>query len=440
MIIGSQRSLHVQEAGNMMKRTRSTIVVAMAIFVCNANEEAKAQMPQPAQVVPEPNQPITAERSRAHSLFRSLTGTLLPIDDPRLKEMETLLKAGQDRDAVKIATKDPLFYDIRIRDMARKMSARDESVRTPLNDFVATFVGVVRDSDSMSAKELLTGNFTYRADPALTTVNGTQTVRQNVLTDIVQSNNHYADIQSRGFSLAAVLVKVPGQKINVGGTPTDIPDPAGLLTTRQFLAAHADAGTNRRLVEFTFREFMCQPMTSWADATAPDDRVGRDVSRTPAGSNEKYLTTCKACHGQMDGLRGAFARVDFINNQVTYNTGAIPLNGKMNRNSQEFPAGYVTTDTTWVNYATVGKNADQFGWRSASTGTGMGALGSLVANSQGFSRCMVRHAFTEVCKRSPAATDEGMIRAVAEQFESSGYHTRGLFEIVALRPECGVNQ
>lgn len=418
------------------KRTIFSALVLTAFF----GLQAQAQMSQPTQVMPEPNEPISPERLRAHSLFRSLTGTLIPIDDPRLKQMETLLKNKQDRDAAKIATADPLFYDIRVRDMARKMSTRDESVRAPLTDFVATFVGVVRDSDTTSAKELLTGNFTYRADPALTTVNGTQQVRNNELNDIVNSNNHYADIQTRGFSLHAILVRAPGQKINVNNAPADIPDPAGLLTTRQWMAAHADAGTNRRLVEYTFKQFMCVPMTSWADATAPDDRVARDVSRTPAGSNEKYLTTCKACHGQMDGLRGAFARVDFVNNRITYNTGAIPQNGKMNRNAQEFPQGYVTTDTSWVNYATVGKNADQFGWRSSPTGMGMAQLGALLANSQGFSRCMVRRTFTEVCKRAPAATEESMIRSVADQFESSGYHMRGLFEIVALRPECGVNQ
>ncbi|MEK7357203.1 MAG: hypothetical protein AAB250_12190, partial [Bdellovibrionota bacterium] len=269
-------------------------------------------------------------------------------------------------------------------------------------------------------------------------VNGTQQVRANVLNDIVNSNNHYADLQTRGFSLAAVLVKVPGQPINVNNAAADIPDPAGLLTTRQWMLAHADAGTNRRLVEYTFKEFMCQPMTQWADATAPDDRVGRDVSRTPAGSNEKYLTTCKACHGQMDGLRGAFARVDFVNNQVVYTPAAVPA--KMNRNQQEFPAGYVTTDASWVNYATVGKNADAFGWRSATTGTGMAALGAMLANSQGFSRCMARRVFTDVCKRQPASTEEALVRNLGDQLESSGYHLRGLFEIVALRPECGVNQ
>ncbi|MES2962839.1 MAG: hypothetical protein V4760_03040 [Bdellovibrionota bacterium] len=426
----------IEIAGILRKSTR----VALATFVTLVGFAANAQMPTTPQVMPEPNAPISAERLRAHSLFRSLTGTLVPIDDPRLKEMEAFLVSGQDREAAKVATRDPNFYDIRVRDLARKMSARDESVRTPLNDFVATFVGVVRDSDTTSGKELLTGNFTYRADATKTLVNGVQQVRSTELADLVQSNNHYADLQTRGFSLYSVLTKVPGQKINVNGAATDIPDAAGLLTTRQWMLAHADAGTNRRLVEYSFKEFMCQPMTSWADATAPDDRVARDVSRTPAGSNEKYLTTCKACHGQMDGLRGAFARVDFVNNQVTYNAGAIPLNGKMNRNQQEFPAGYVTTDATWVNYATVGKNADQFGWRSSATGTGMGAFGAMIANSQGFSRCMVRRIFSDVCKREPAATEEKMIRSVADQFESSGYHMRGLFEVVALRPECGVNQ
>jgi hypothetical protein len=408
-----------------------TLGLAAAIILVSL--PAKAQMPVMSQAMPEPTETITPERDRAHSLFRNLTGTLIPIDDPRLKEMETYLKSGQDREAVKVATRDPLFIDIRVRDMARKMSVRDESVRAPLSDFVATFAGVVRDSDTTSAKELLTGNFTYRASATLATG-----VRQTVLADIINSNNHYLDITTRGYSLHAVLVRVDGQQYNANNVATALPDPAGLLTTRGWMEAHAIAGTNRRLVEYAFQEFMCQPMTMWADATAPDDRVARDVPRSPAGSNEKYLTTCKACHGQMDGLRGAFARVDYVNNRIAYTPNAVPA--KMNRNDQEFPAGFVTTDASWVNYATVGKNSDAFGWRSATTGTGMAAFGAMLANSRGFSRCMAKRVFTEICKKGPSPIEEtSVIRTLADQFESSGYHMKGLFEIVALRPECGIN-
>ena len=217
------------------------------------------------------------------------------------------------------------------------------------------------------------------------------------------------------------------------------PDPAGILTSVAFLAAHALAGTNRRLVEYSFREFMCQPITNWADGTSPDDHIGRDVDRMPGGSPNKFLTTCKNCHANMDGMRGAFGLVDYdANNGIpTFGTTIV---AKMLRNADVYPAGFKMTDTSFINYTNVGNNADQFGWGSAQmTGTGIKQFATMLSKSKGFSRCLVRRVFTDVCKRAPAATEETMVRSVADQFETSNYHLRNLFETVALRPECGVN-
>ena len=388
-------------------------------------------------VMPDTNSAISAERTKAHHLFRALTGVLIPIDDPRLKQMEVLLKSKRMIDAEKIATSDPLFYNNRVRDLARKMSTRAESVRSPLSDFVATFVGVVRDSDTTNAKLLLTGNFTYQADPSVIASGGGTAVSMDPVKDLITSNNHYDDITKNGYSLKAVLKRVDGQQYLSNDVATAWPDPAGLITTRAFMMAHADAGTNRRLVEYAFRQFMCSPITSWADGTSPDDRIGRDVDRQPGGSTSKFLTTCKNCHSNLDGFRGAFANVDFTGNRITYSTNPV---GKMNRNSDVFPDGFVTRDNSFVNYANVGKNADAFGWRGAGTGgSGIAKFGEMLANSRGFSRCMVTRIFTDVCKRAPASTEDAVVRTMADQFESSGYHLRGLFEIVAARPECGVN-
>ena len=77
------------------------------------------------------------------------------------------------------------------------------------------------------------------------------------------------------------------------------------------MAAHAIAGTNRRLVEYSFREFTCMPIDKWADASGPDTYIGRDVDRFPGGVHQKFTTTCRACHSGMDSLRGAFARYTF---------------------------------------------------------------------------------------------------------------------------------
>ncbi len=389
-------------------------------------------------VKPEPNAPISAQRTQAHKLFRAITGVSLPIDDSRLKSMEALIAQNKSRDAAKIATNDALFYQNKVRDMAARMANRDESYRTPLNDFIATFVGVVRDSDTTSAKELLTGNFTYQADPAVIAAAGRPAIRMDETDDLVQSNNHYDDIRSNNYALKAVLKRVNGQRVLVDNAIANMPDPAGLITTRGFMQAHADAGTNRRLVEYSFRQFMCAPITDWADGTMPDDRVGRDVDRAPGGSANKYLTSCKNCHTGMDALRGAFARVDWINNnRIRYTPNQV--SGKLNRNADQYPAGFATANDSFVNYSNSGRNKDAFGWRNNLSGTGMAAFGRMLADSQGFSRCMVKRVFESVCKRAPAEAETAAVRAMADDFERDNYHMRDLFEVVALRPECGLN-
>ncbi len=408
---------------------------SISIFLISsyASAQTPAVMTLPA-TNPDPDADIRAARNRALQLFEAVTGVPIPIDDQRLKDMEPLIAAGKEREAVKIAVKDPLFFDIRLRDMARKMSVREESIRAPINDFVATFVGAARDG--LDARELLTGNFTYQADPTKTLDGTTQLVRAADFANSVRSNNHYDDIQKANLSLYAVLKKVDGQVVTNANNASDAvpnPDPAGLITTRAFMLAHATAGTNRRLVEHSFRQFMCVAMEEWMDGGRPDDLVGRDVDRFPGGSNEKYQVSCKACHGQMDGFRQAFAYVDFSNNKIVMIPGTV--NSKMESNKTVFREGFVTTDNSWVNYATEGKNADRLVLTAANRGTGIKEFGNLLAQSKGYSRCLTKRFFSTMCKRAPALSEEPIVRSLADQFEETRKIT-DLAELVATSPAC----
>ena len=111
--------------------------IGAALTVVSASH-ALAQVTPVTAVTPQPNASISANRQRALKLFQALTATRVPIDDPRLAQMETFLANGNQRAAAAVASNDPLFLDVLIRDVARKMSTRDESVRAPLSDFVAT--------------------------------------------------------------------------------------------------------------------------------------------------------------------------------------------------------------------------------------------------------------------------------------------------------------
>lgn len=403
--------------------------IGAALTVVSASH-AQAQVTPIGVVTPQTNAVITPQRERAQKLFQGITAVRIAIDDARLVQMEAFITAGNERAAAKIATQDPLFLDVQIRDTARKMSTRDESVRAPMSDFVATFLGVVRDSDTTSAKQLLTGNFYYKVPAAVALAN---TIPDVELTDIIQSNNHYNTLTTRGLSPSAVLQRQAPQRVMIAGAAADHPDAAGLITTRSFIEAHAVAGTNRRMVEYSMREFMCVAMSDWADANASDERVAQDVTRTPSGSNNLYLTTCKSCHSGMDGFRGAFAFLDFNNNAQSFGTTVV---GKMLRNTSEAPLGYRMTDNSVVNNATLTKNADQFGWRTSTSGMGIASFGKMLADSRGFSRCMVRKAFKTVCRRSPLVGEEALVRSLADQFETDGYHMRNMWENVAIQQQC----
>ena len=280
---------------------------------------------------------ISPARARALVLFTGITGVPVPIDDSRLLVMEPLIASGNEAAAVKIATADASFYNIRVADMFRKISTREENILAPLSDLVATGVGIVRDG--ISAKELLTGNFTYQMDPALgytydsagnpqqiiglpPNADGTDQINLAApkFLNMMIYNDYYRFIESLNLSLFNVLTRVNGQLVlanrdvagnGVQGNPVPNPDPAGLLTTRAWSLSTETAGTNRRAVEYSFREFMCTPMANMADASMPDDHVGRDVDRAPGGNVATYQTTCKACHAVMDGFRPAYAHYDF---------------------------------------------------------------------------------------------------------------------------------
>ena len=198
------------------------------------------------------------------------------------------------------------------------------------------------------------------------------------------------------------------------------------------------------------RAFTCNPIEDWSDTTSPDIRVGKDVDRFPGGDGAKFQTTCKACHGNLDGFRGAFARVDFSDGfakyATLYNDGDGPdgmpqipmgISRKLNQNTDVFPRGHETVDDSWQNYARSPANQKVFGWRgTVASGAGIQQLGTAVSESRAFSSCMVTRVFEELCGRSPAQFEAAAIESLSGEFEQNSYNLKKLFETVAVRPEC----
>ncbi len=379
----------------------------------------------------------------AKKLLERISSTKVPADHALIAPMAARIRAGDYVGAAEIAQTHPNFLSVTVKQMALKMSTREETIRLSLNDFAASFIGVTRDETD--ARELLTGNFYYMADA--TRLPAGVTVRSDLANDILKSNNHYQDLESPLIDIGSVLKRVSGQQMVDGANAVVAnPDPAGVITSRSFMGAHATAGTSRRPVEFTFREFMCVPIEDWADTKASDIRVGQDIDRFPGNDHLKYQTTCKGCHSQMDSLRGAFAKWDFtgnriINGKVSIKAGDLNattgLSGKVSRNNSVFSGGYVTTDDSFFNNATGFANAETFGWRGPASGNGVKDLGTMVANSKRFSICMVKRAYDAIC-RSNMVPKQNMIflSHQANKFEQNGYNLKRLFKELAVTQQC----
>ncbi|MBX3021867.1 MAG: hypothetical protein KF799_09345 [Bdellovibrionales bacterium] len=417
---------------------------------------------------------VTSVRHEARKLVERLAGVAVPLDHPMVLRVEERLQNGDRLGASKIVTGDfasgekghPDFLNTTVKQMAMKMSNRDETIRAPFNDFAAAFIGVTRDE--RNAQELLNADFFYMANPSKATV------RTDVFRDLLTSNNHYQDLEDGRWDIGAVLMRVPSAEVPSGYPPGQLiattpagasvphPDPAGVLTSRAFMAAHAIAGTNRRLVEYTFREFMCMPMADMADTAASPARIGRDVDRVPGGDGTKFETSCKGCHTVMDGFRGAFAKFDFANLNVNNSAYGfvrntqVNLNGdfgfgnnekdqygtvrKMNHNETTFPNGFTITDDSFVNNAVGATNRDRFGWGGSNKigGTGVRQFGQMIADSRRFSECMAKRVYESVCTpgktTGPVITPE--VASWGERFKASGYKLRTLFQIVAADAAC----
>jgi hypothetical protein len=112
------------------------------------------------------------------------------------------------------------------------------------------------------------------------------------------------------------------------------------------------------------------------------------------------------------------------------------VQGKLNKNNNFFPGGYVTTDNSWLNLWITGPNAG-VGWNGAASGNGARAFGQMLSQSNAFSQCMAKRVFKRVCLREPSSAENTTIERLAGDFAASGrYNMKDLFAAVATLPQC----
>jgi len=354
------------------------------------------------------------DRDKAKRIHDRIAG--VPPTEATLSQMESLIAGGNALAAADIATEQPSFYNVTLKNMAVPWTNRDQTVFAPLNDYVATFIGMVRDDVPFNTA--LSADLTY-------TVNGSSPA-------VSPSNNdHYANAELNNVNLYTALQSTT--QSSVMGIPASAT--AGFITSRASSEAFFIDGTNRAMFRFTLMNHLCRDMEQVLDTSLPPDMIRQDVSRSPGGDSRIFLNNCIGCHSGMDPLARAFAYYDFDNGtamapgtmRLVYTDGTVQP--KYFNNNTNFAPGFVTPDDEWTNRWRKGQNS-LLGWSSSLPGTGSGAksMGEELANSTAFAQCQVEKVFKTVCFRAPGnAADRAQVATMTNNFRTNGYRLKQVF-------------
>lgn len=365
---------------------------------------------------------IGGEREQAKRMHDRLTG--VPPTEAVLAAMASDIQGGQPLAAAARAMENPAFYNVTLKNLATPWTNRDLTVFAPLNDYTATFIGMVRDdvpfNTALSADLVYTSNASGL--PAYSAAN----------------NDHYAQAETRGVDLKASLQ--PQTQSQLLGIPAGAT--AGFMTTRAATEAFFIDGTNRAMFRFTLMAHMCRDLEQVQDTTRAPDRIRQDVSRSPGGDSRMFLNNCVGCHSGMDPMAQAFAYYDYDNGsaeapgpmRIAYTAGTV--NPKYFLNADNFKPGYVTKDDHWDNRWRAGPNQILgWGYGAATPGTGNGAksLGEELANSKAFAQCQVEKVFKAVCFRAPLnVNDRAEVDRITGVFRSSQFKLKSVFAETAV--------
>jgi hypothetical protein len=235
--------------------------------------------------------------------------------------------------AAYIAMEDPSFYNVTLKNFAAPWTNREFSVFVPLNDYIATVIGLIRDDADF--RTVLYEDVQYVGTPG--------TVAS---APAANNNNHYAELEAGNHSLRDVLVRTSQSSIN----GLDSNATAGVITSRAAAEAFFVAGTNRAMFRFTMVNHFCRDMEELRDERLSPDRIRQDVSRSPGGDSRLFLNNCVGCHTGMDPMAQAFAyyNYDETSGAIEYTNGVVQP--KYFNNDLNFPQGFRTPDDHWTNY------------------------------------------------------------------------------------------
>ena len=328
-----------------------------------------------------------------------------PPSKQDLSKMVKLIEEGKAEQAAAMATEKRGFYECTIKNWCLVQTNEAETADAPLNDYCATVIGGVRDD--LPFKDLLYKDIIY--------VSNAPGLPEYSLAD----NAHYEELQKQNHELTKTLVKKRQTEV------TGFAEASGLITTRAFAEGFLKAGTNRRALRHTLRNYICQDIEGLMDTSLSDHYVGRDVDRAPGGDPNDYQVNCKGCHTGMDSLRGAWAHFDFSEETHTYIYKKGIVASKYNIGADSYPDGYVTVDDSWKNMWLEGVN-QKFGWpKDREAGKGIQSFGKMFSEVEELSTCMAKRVFRSVCMANEDSDpSKEVIANMAKEFKKDNYNLK----------------
>ncbi len=357
-------------------------------------------------------------REQAKRIHDRLAG--VPPTEAVLQQMEDAINPalpGDANTAADIAMNNVNFYNVTLKNFAAPWTNRDRSVFVPLNDYIATVIGMIRDNEPFD--ELLSRDITYVGRSGVVPA-----------APSASNNDHYEQLEANNINLRDELEFALQSSVN--GLPTSAT--AGVITSRAASKAFFIAGTNRAMFRFTLLNHLCNDMEQMHDPSLPPDRIRQDVSRSPGGDSRLFLNSCIGCHTGMDPMAQAFAyyNYDDASGTLQYTPGAVQA--KYFNNDLNFPQGFRTPDDSWDNYWRKGQNS-YLGFEPALTGSGQGAksLGEEFGKSYAFAACQVKKVFRAVCLRAPEdAADRTKVDEMIATFRGTGFRMKQVFADTAV--------
>ncbi len=357
-------------------------------------------------------------REQAKRVHDRLAG--VPPSEAVLQQMEDAINPalpGNATTAAYIAMDNVNFYNVTLKNFAAPWTNRDQSVFVPLNDYIATVIGMIRDDHPFNT--LLSDDITYIGRPGVVAA-----------APSANNNTHYEQLEANNINLRDELQVASQSAIqNIPSSAT-----AGVMTSRAASEAFFIAGTNRAMFRFTLLNHLCNDMEQMHDPSLPPDRIRQDVSRSPGGDSRLFLNNCIGCHTGMDPMAQAFAYYNYDENAGALEYTAGVVQPKYFNNDLNFPPGFRTPDDSWDNYWRKGQNS-YLGFDPALTGSGQGAksLGQELGNSQAFAACQVKKAFRAVCLRDPQdGADRSRVDEIITAFRGTGYRMKQVFADAAV--------